>query len=198
MVLRNIAICAKYRMGGLREAAVLPCVCCMPLGMGWKKCDVPGLHDFESIQTSLDLFEREALGKIDTLLPDKTTMIGSMLNALLETYVRDRVYILTSFIEAHNYAQRITIKYLGEKGIVDTEEEALIIAESNQLMKEARKMLAEIDIDVISFHATGDGDTNGATYGKRYGYAVSRRRNLVGKGYRGLLREILGRSGTFT
>ena len=41
-------------------------------------------------------------------------------------YVGDRVYILTSFIEAHNYAQRITIKYLGEKGFVDTEEEAIL------------------------------------------------------------------------
>lgn len=123
---------------------------------GMEKCDVPGLHDFESIQTSLEVFEREAsyLRSILAYFPNKASVIGKMLNALLETYVRDRVYILTSFIEAHNYAQRITVKYLGEKGIVDTEEEALIIAESNQLMKEARKMLAEIDIAVISFHAT--------------------------------------------
>lgn len=123
---------------------------------GLEKCDIPGLHDFESIQMSLEAFEREAeiLRNIVVYFPDKATILGKMLHALIETYVRDRVYILTSFIEAHNYAQRITIKYLGEKGIVDTEEEALIIAESNQLMKEARKMLAEIDRDVISFHAT--------------------------------------------
>ena len=41
-----------------RGSSVARFVACLSAWDG--KCDVPGLQDFESIQTSLDLFEREA------------------------------------------------------------------------------------------------------------------------------------------
>lgn len=122
---------------------------------GTETCDIPGLHDYDSIIDALEVYDTEKkwVAFAKTFFSEGGS-VHKWLSAWEDSYVGDRVYILTSFIEAHNYAQRITIKYLGEKGFVDTEEEALILQESHICLKKAQMMLADIDSDIISFHAT--------------------------------------------
>ncbi len=59
------------------------------------------------------------------------------------------VYILTSFIEAHEYAQRTIPFYLGELETIDTPEEALVVQESQDLVSQAKEILQHINPSII-------------------------------------------------
>eukprot|EP00605_Chrysophyceae_sp_TOSAG23-4_P000490 GSChrysophyteH1.ASY1.ANO1.549.1 assembled CDS len=122
---------------------------------GLETCDAPGLHDWDSITDTLEIFKRERarLAKVMDMFR-KWPWVHAFLRSWDEEYERDRVFIVTSFLEAHNYAQRILARYLGEKGFVDSPEEQLIVRESTLLMHEAQKQLDNIDPTVVSFHAT--------------------------------------------
>jgi hypothetical protein len=122
---------------------------------GVEMCDTPGMHDFDAIVDTLNVFENERtrLKKLKDLFKNWPTLFN-FFRDWDENYERDRVFIITSFLEAHNYAQRILAKYLGERGFVDTPEEQLIIRESTIMMREAQKLLDAIDEQVVSFHAT--------------------------------------------
>ncbi len=122
---------------------------------GLEMCDSPGLHDWDSIVDTLELFDRERQRLL--LIMNKFAnwpRIFYFFRNWDEQYERDKVFIITSFLEAHNYAQKILARYLGEKGFVDSPEEQLIVRESTLLMREAQKTLDSIDPNVISFHAT--------------------------------------------
>jgi len=122
---------------------------------GTEMSDTPGMHDFDAILDTLNILEleRARLAKFKALFIN-WPIIFNFFRDWDEQYERDNVFMLTSFLEAHNYAQRIIAKYLGEKGFVDTPEEQLIIRESTIMMREAQKLLDKIDEHVINFHAT--------------------------------------------
>lgn len=60
------------------------------------------------------------------------------------------VYILTSFIEAHEYAQRKIPYFLGDTEGIDTPEEDIVVRESMQLVVKAKRKLNMIDPEVIA------------------------------------------------
>jgi hypothetical protein len=67
---------------------------------------------------------------------------------------KDRVYILTSFIDAHQHAQETIVLYLGENEGVSTPEEALVVAESVSIVLEATKELSKINVQTLSLNVT--------------------------------------------
>lgn len=64
------------------------------------------------------------------------------------------ILVFTSFVVAHEYAQKKIPFYFGETEYIDTPEEALIVNESIELVEKAQKKLALIDPDDIKFHIT--------------------------------------------
>jgi hypothetical protein len=59
------------------------------------------------------------------------------------------VYLLTAFIDAHNYAQKRIPFYLGDTETIDTPEEALVVQESRDLVAKAKARLAAIDHNIV-------------------------------------------------
>ena len=66
----------------------------------------------------------------------------------------NKIYILTSFIDAHTYAEGHIALYLGEHEGISTPEEATVVRESAQAVTEAKKLLAGIDKETVSLHVT--------------------------------------------
>ena len=60
------------------------------------------------------------------------------------------VHVLTSFIEAHEYAQERIPFYLGETEGIDTAEEAMVVEESQELVREAQLLLAALSPEVVT------------------------------------------------
>ena len=86
------------------------------------------MNDFDSIVDALEIFdlERERLAVLKDIFVN-FPIIYKLFQGWDEAYERHKVFILTSYLEAHNYSQKILAKYLGERGFVDTPEEGLII-----------------------------------------------------------------------
>eukprot|EP01041_Mallomonas_annulata_P003036 gene3036-5952_t len=77
------------------------------------------------------------------------------LSSLIELRRQENgVYILSSFIEAHEYAQEKIPYYLGEEEGIDTPELALVVQESVESVTAAKAMLADIDADIISYNVS--------------------------------------------
>lgn len=55
----------------------------------------------------------------------------------------DEFHALSSFIESHEFAQLKTPSYLGPDEYINSSEEALLVAESRELVDHARKIMAE-------------------------------------------------------
>lgn len=60
------------------------------------------------------------------------------------------VYLLTAFIDAHNYAQKRIPYYLGDTETIDTPEEALVVQESRGMVSKAKARLAAIDPEIVT------------------------------------------------
>ena len=70
-----------------------------------------GMNDFESIIDALELFdlERQRLAVLKDVFV-KWPVIYQIFQNWDESYERHKVFILTSYLEAHNYAQKILAK----------------------------------------------------------------------------------------
>eukprot|EP01034_Spumella_vulgaris_P023862 gene23862-30138_t len=71
-----------------------------------------------------------------------------------EYLVAKKVYLLTSFIEAHEYAQHKIQFFLRESDMIDQPEENLVVNESRDQVRQARAKLAEIDSNVIALQVS--------------------------------------------
>jgi NhaP-type Na+/H+ or K+/H+ antiporter len=124
---------------------------------GLETCDI-GMTDFNVIEEkfayNLKWKERWQWVLEHVAGESENSWLHQQISRIIASFEGDKVYILTSFLESHNYAQRILAKYLGEKGYVDTPEEGMVISESKVAMRRADRLLKEIDGEVVSFHAT--------------------------------------------
>lgn len=82
---------------------------------------------------------------------DKTTLISKALKDYREAQI---VYLLTTFIDAHQYAQKRIPYYLGDTETIDTPEEALVVQESRELVNKARACLRAIDPGIITLQVS--------------------------------------------
>ena len=64
------------------------------------------------------------------------------------------IYLLTSFIEAHNYAQKRIPNYLGETYSIDTPEEASVIAESREVVARAKAHLSAMNPQIVTLQVS--------------------------------------------
>jgi hypothetical protein len=79
----------------------------------------------------------------------------TFLTGVLREYsVAKKVYLLTSFIEAHEYAQHKIQFFLRESGMIDQPEENLVVNESREQVRQARSRLAEIDSNAITLQVS--------------------------------------------
>jgi hypothetical protein len=115
----------------------------------------PGLHDWAFIQSTLQhrwlpLLRRvsEALGLL------RVSHVRGQVEGLEDRSVADRVVLLTSFIEAHRYAQHHIPFYLGEEEWAESPEEFLILEESNAVVAAALAILGEISVDSFRLHVS--------------------------------------------
>jgi TPP-dependent 2-oxoacid decarboxylase len=73
-----------------------------------------------------------------------------------ELFSRDRVetavFILLSFIEAHEEAQKKIAYYMGETELADTPEEALVVSESQLNVNIARRRLNDIPLELLNHY----------------------------------------------
>jgi hypothetical protein len=115
----------------------------------------PGLHDWAFIQSTLQhrwlpLLRRvsEALGLL------RISHVRGQVEGLEDRSVADRVVVLTSFVEAHRYAQHHIPFYLGEEEWAESPEEFLILEESNAVVAAALALLGEISVDSFRLHVS--------------------------------------------
>jgi NhaP-type Na+/H+ or K+/H+ antiporter len=124
---------------------------------GLETCDV-GMTDFtileEKFEFNLRWKERWQWVLDNIVGNNEDSWLHRWVSLIIASFEGDKVYMLTSFLESHNYAQRILAKYLGEKGYVDTPEEGMVISESKVAMTRADELLKAIDPEIVSFHAT--------------------------------------------
>ncbi|KAJ1390437.1 hypothetical protein B484DRAFT_409008 [Ochromonadaceae sp. CCMP2298] len=64
------------------------------------------------------------------------------------------VYLLTTFIDAHHYAQKRIPYYLGDTETIDTPEEALVVQESRVIVAYAKARLAAIDPSIVTLQCS--------------------------------------------
>lgn len=101
------------------------------IDIGLETVHTPGLQDWLGIEAAL----RE----------DDTWYGGCLPESVRENAVAETVICLSSFIAAHEYAQAKIPQYLGEKEFIDTPEEALVVRESKNNVREASRVLSSID-----------------------------------------------------
>ena len=131
------------------------------IDIGMETVHTDGLQDWDAVQNSL-----KGIDRWTTWNAHLRTFCGRychcqegsfVLTLLLENQsVRDadKIYILTSFIDAHSYAQQHIPYYLGEEVGISTPEEALMVKESAASVAEARAILEEIEEEILSLHTT--------------------------------------------
>eukprot|EP00607_Mallomonas_marina_P011087 CAMPEP_0182424830 /NCGR_PEP_ID=MMETSP1167-20130531/11091_1 /TAXON_ID=2988 /ORGANISM="Mallomonas Sp, Strain CCMP3275" /LENGTH=463 /DNA_ID=CAMNT_0024604933 /DNA_START=502 /DNA_END=1893 /DNA_ORIENTATION=+ len=81
------------------------------------------------------------------------TFFSELVSARVEFRTQENnVYVLTSFIEAHEHAQKMIALYLGEDEVTtDTMEQVKIVEESEGKLALARKALKQIDRETMSY-----------------------------------------------
>lgn len=131
------------------------------IDIGMETVHTDGLQDWDAVRQSLKTIHRATAwnAQLRSFCTDWCRCHESsfILTLLLETQrVRDanRIYILTSFMDAHSYAQEHIPYYLGEEVGISTPEEALIVKESASSVAEARAMLDDLEVDTVSLYTT--------------------------------------------
>lgn len=82
---------------------------------------------------------------------EQTERIAKSLKDYREAQV---VYLLTTFIDAHHYAQKRIPYYLGDTETIDTPEEALVVQESRMIVHKAKEFLAAIDPSIVTLQVS--------------------------------------------
>ena len=111
------------------------------IDIGLDTVNTPGLQDWDPLAKVVDIGN-----KTDAWY---TYSLYAMVSG---DHVETSIFILMSFIEAHEEAQRKIAYYFGETEDADTPEEALVVRESRQNVASARVKLNEISVDIIGFY----------------------------------------------
>ena len=130
------------------------------IDIGLQTVHTDGLQDWDAVQQSINSIDRnsELLAQAVCWLQQWGCGEGTFLcTVLLENQSildSNKIYILTSFIDAHNYAQQHIPYYLGEEEGISTPEEALIVKESAETVAKAQMILDGMDVAIVSLHVT--------------------------------------------
>lgn len=111
------------------------------IDIGLDTVNTPGLQDWDQLSRYTNINQRN---------PSWSAF------AIRDLFGGDRietaVFVLLSFIEAHEEAQRKIPFYLGETEKADTPEEALVVRESQDNVRVARARLNEISLEVLQYY----------------------------------------------
>ena len=130
------------------------------IDIGLQTVHTAGLQDWDAVQQSINSIDRtsQLLANVVCWLQKWGCGEGTFLcTVLLENQSildSNKIYILTSFIDAHTYAQQHIPYYLGEEEGISTPEEALIVRESAETVAKAQTILDGMDVAIISLHVT--------------------------------------------
>jgi hypothetical protein len=121
------------------------------IDVGLDTCHTPGFQDWDLIRSSFE--NSKAARLLACLSSNRRLPLPVILSrAFKERLTADMVYVLTSFIEAHKYAQYHMPYYLGEEEWAESPEEFLILEESNEEVRAALDALAEISTSSMLLH----------------------------------------------
>eukprot|EP01039_Chlorochromonas_danica_P001449 gene1449-1574_t len=134
------------------------------IDVGMDTIHTPGLQDWDAICDDISrLTQGEQLPVVDNVaLSESGNLIeqNSAQDVQIDLYDHDilksyqdsqLVYMLSSFIEAHEHAQLKIPFYLGESEVIDTPEEAIVVTESKSSVAKASHRLSGIDPRIISW-----------------------------------------------
>jgi len=106
---------------------------------------------------SLSMWQICRKQSLDAILDNSNQFITftSVLEGILETMRHETaVYVLSSFIEAHEHAQQKIMFYMGEKKRTDMTELIKVVQDSKEHVELAKEMLSSIDRDEVSYIVT--------------------------------------------
>jgi len=133
-----------------------------------ERVDETGMHDWEMIERKYQSYfvaEKDRFFFPETLasprerefsrVPPVDTTAQDHLSRLVQDF-RDAqvIYLLTSFIDAHHYAQKRIPYYLGETYSIDTPEEARVVQESRIVVARAQAHLAAMNPHVVTLQVS--------------------------------------------
>mmetsp|Transcript_2893 Transcript_2893/g.4440 ORF Transcript_2893/g.4440 Transcript_2893/m.4440 type:complete len:1037 (-) Transcript_2893:411-3521(-) len=84
----------------------------------------------------------------------ESATVGTIAKSLKDYREAQIVYLLTTFIDAHHYAQKRIPYYLGDTETIDTPEEALVVQESREIVAIAKARLAAIDPSIVTLQCS--------------------------------------------
>lgn len=111
------------------------------IDIGLDTVNTPGLQDWDQLSRYTNINQRNPRFSAFTI----RDLFGG-------DRIETAVFVLLSFIEAHEEAQRKIPFYLGETEKADTPEEALVVRESQQNVRVARQRLYEISLEVLQYY----------------------------------------------
>jgi NhaP-type Na+/H+ or K+/H+ antiporter len=111
------------------------------IDIGFDTVHTPGLQDWDQLNTAANINQASRSWRS---------------YSIHELFSRDRVetavFILLSFIEAHEEAQKKIPYYMGATELADTPEEAMVVLESQQNVDVARRRLNDISLDILGYY----------------------------------------------
>ena len=130
--------------------------------IGLQTVHTDGLEDYDAVEQSINSIDRtsEIIAKAVCWLQKgghAKTCISFISTILLENQLildSNKILILSSFIDAHIYAQHHISHYLGEEEGISTPEEAQLVRESAETVAKAQMILDGMDVAIISLHMT--------------------------------------------
>ena len=111
------------------------------IDIGLDTVNTPGLQDWDQLSRYTNINQRNPRWSTFTI----RDLFGG-------DRIETAVFVLLSFIEAHEEAQRKIPFYLGETEKADTPEEALVVRESQENVRVARARLSEISLEVLQYY----------------------------------------------
>ena len=111
------------------------------IDIGLDTVNTPGLQDWDQLNRYTNINQRNPRWSAFTV----RDLFGG-------DRIETAVFVLLSFIEAHEEAQRKIPFYLGETVKADTPEEALVVRESQENVRVARARLSEISLEVLQYY----------------------------------------------
>jgi len=111
-----------------------------------------GVHDWNHLAGLLEVSPRilDTLQSLDAVLPSSVTWDDRLNDLLVMKKQQDAYYILSSYIIAHEHAQRKIATYFGDDDSEDpdTPEEKTVVEESRQHVASAKKALEKMNVEL--------------------------------------------------
>jgi hypothetical protein len=152
----------QIREGRIPRGSLAALTLLESVDVGHDTCHTPGLQDWDFINKHLqEPFYVTMVKKACEYSRDRfggrfSQLLGceSILRWIEDHAVAYRVIIITSFLEAHRFAQQQIPYYLGEEEWAESPEEFLILEESNNNVAMAKRAFDEIPSDMLKLHVS--------------------------------------------